>query len=155
MIEESLRFVAIAFDMLINDYESTKQKRFGRSPFFFGGLRRLPKGTEISNRHSGIPINTSLNIKALEDFVDEVSESLKPMQNAFKLISLGIDYRKYVKFSLYIPLIYTMADGSYTTAQRDWGSRGLPKIEDVSFCVNFVIESAIALQEFDFAIEHD
>jgi len=35
------------------------------------------------------------------------------------------------------------------------GSKGIPIKEDVQFCIDFVIESAITLQEFDFTIEKE
>ncbi|KAF5426223.1 hypothetical protein C5S39_15140 [Candidatus Methanophagaceae archaeon] len=30
---------------------------------------------------------------------------------------------------------------------------GIPTIEDVQFCIDFVIESAVTIQEFDFSVE--
>jgi hypothetical protein len=31
-------------------------------------------------------------------------------------------------------------------------SVGVPTVDNVNFCINFVIESALALQEFDFEV---
>jgi hypothetical protein len=166
MIKIALADVAIAFKLLIGEYESTKTRRFGLSPFFPGKSFQHINGKDIFregynntffNSVSDIGKHTldkSVNVKKLVDFIDSVSESMESIQNTLKLISLGIDYRKYVKFRLYIPaILWSM--GEPIIQERDWGSRGLPKIEDVSFCINFVIEFAIALQEFDFVIERD
>ena len=166
MIEKALANVAIAFDLLIGEYESTKTRRFGLSPFFSGKSFRYIRGKDIFRRgynnrvfdssssvgkHS---LDKSFDVEKLVDFIDSVSESMESIQDTLKLVSLGIDYRKYVKFRLYTPPFSWTLDGPIIQ-KRDWGSRGLPTVEDVSFCINFVIESAIALQEFDFAIEHD
>ena len=74
-----------------------------------------------------------------------------------KILSLSIDYRRYVKFKLLTPLVprIPIGDGSfaYHISRMERGSRGLPTNEDIQFCINFVIESAITLQEFDFSIE--
>jgi len=166
MIEKALAYVAIAFNLLIGEYESTKTRRFGLSPFFSGKSFRDIRGKDIFRRgynnvfyssssvgkHS---LDESFDVEKLVDFMDTVSESMESIQYTLKLVSLGIDYRKYVKFRLYIPTFSWTLDGGPIIQKRNWGSRGLPTVEDVSFCINFIIESAIALQEFDFAIEHD
>jgi hypothetical protein len=46
-------------------------------------------------------------------------------------------------------------DGTYDIHRVERGSKGIPSIEDVQFCIDFVIESAITLQEFDFNVEED
>lgn len=144
-IEESLDKVALAFAQLIDDYESRKMGRFGRSPFFFG-----ESFTFLSSFHMGVDRTQAVK---LAEFIDKVKESIKVLQDAVKILSLGIDYRKYVKFRLFTPRLLRMANGNYHIARIQYGSKGTPTAEDVQFCIDFVIESSITLQEFDFSIE--
>jgi hypothetical protein len=133
-IEESLDKVAIAFAQLIDDYENRKRGQFGRSPFFFGeSLTRW--------EHS-----------SFQD-VDEVIKSIEALQDAVKIISLRIDYRRYAKFRLLTPNIVRSMDGTYIVFKMPHGSKATPTVEDFQFCIDFVIESSITLTEFDFSIE--
>ena len=144
-IEESLDKVALAFTQLINDYESRKRGHFGRSPFFFGESL-----TFLSSFHMGIDRS---QVGELADFIDKIKESVEALQDAVKILSLGVDYRRYAKFRLLTPRIYRSLDGNYHVSRVQWGEKGVPSVEDVQFCIDFVIESAVILQEFDFNIE--
>jgi hypothetical protein len=144
-IEDSLDKVALAFTQLIDDYESRKRGRFGRSPFFFG--KSL---TFLSSFHMGIDRS---QIGKLADFIDKVKESVEALQDAVKILSLGVDYRRYVKFRLLTPHIDRALAGNYLISRGSWGEKGIPSVEDVQFCIDFVIESAVTLQEFDFNIK--
>lgn len=144
-IEESLDKVALAFAQLIDDYESRKRGQLGRSPFFFGESL-----TFLSSFFMGIDRR---QVGKLADFIDKVKESVEALQNAVKILSLGIDYRRYSKFRLLTPSISRTIDGTYHIHRIQYGSKGIPTVEDVQFCIDFVIESSITLAEFDFSTE--
>jgi len=138
-IEDSLDKVALAFAFLIDDYESRKIGDFGRSPFFFGEKMHFLS-------------SFFMDIKGkLGDFVDRTKESIEALQEAVKILSLGLDYRRYSGFKLLTPHV-DRTIGGYGIVRRTRGSMGTPTVEDVNFCKNFVIESALALQEFDFEV---
>jgi len=140
-IEDALDKVALSFAQLIDDYENRKRDELGRSPFFFG--RSL---TFLSSFH--------MDIKGrLGDFVDSIGESVEALREGVKILSLGLDYRRYVKFRLLTPHIERFIGGKYNVVRVDRGQKGKPTTEDVQFCIDFVIESATALQEFDFEIK--
>ena len=133
-IEESLGKVAIAFTQLIDDYESRKKGQFERSPFFFG--------ESLTFLHD-----------SFED-VNKVIKSIEALQDAVKILSLGIDYRRYASFRLLTPNVSRRSlDGIYTIFGIPHGSKAIPTVEDVQFCIDFVIESSITLAEFDFSVE--
>jgi hypothetical protein len=144
-VEESLDKVALAFEQLIDDYERRKIDQFGRFPFFIGEDLTFLDSFSIGIDRS--------QLGKISDFIDKVKESVEALQKAVKILSLGIDYRKYVKFRLFTPRIYRTLDGTYHIQRIQYGSKGIPSVEDAQFCIDFVIESAIALQEFDFSIE--
>jgi hypothetical protein len=144
-IEESLDKVALAFEQLIDDYERRKIDQFGRSPFFFG-----EDLTFLDSFFIGIDRS---QLGKLADFIDKAKESIEALQKVVKILSLGIDYRRYVKFRLFTPNVARIIGGNYHVLRVQWGKRGVPSVEDVRFCIDFVIESAVILQEFDFNIE--
>ena len=140
-IEDSLDKVALAFAQLIDDYESKKRDEFGRSPFFFGESL-----TFLSSFFMDIRGN-------LGEFIDKVKEAIEALQDSVKILSLGLEYRRYAKFQLFTPIVLRMTGGKYEIQRIERGSKGTPSAEDVQFCIDFVVESAIALQEFDFEVE--
>ena len=144
-IEEALDKVAVAFAQLIDDYVSRKPGRlfFGESTTFLSSsLSSSLNGLESSNRE-----------RMLARFIKEIIESIEALQGAVKILSLGIEYHKYVKFGLLTPEVWRRGEGDYDIIRVPRGSKGIPTAQEVRFCINFVIEAAITLQEFDFNVE--
>jgi hypothetical protein len=140
MAEDALDKIAIAFAQLIDDYENRKRTRFGRSPFFFGESLTFESSFIMGIRDH-----------KFAGFVDKVRDSLEAMQSAMKILSLGLDYRRYVKFRLLTPHLIKVPYGDYHISR---GRQDEPRsIEECHFCYDFVIESAIHLQDFDFEVE--
>jgi len=138
-LENSLDFAALGFFQLIDDYEKRKTNKFGRSPFFFGESMTLLTGNRI----------VGSDFSDIRDFIDKTNKSIESIRETLKILSLGIDYRKYIKFRLLTPRIdIRMGPPRIQRIDRDFSL----KIEYVQFCIDFVIESAIILQEFDFDI---
>jgi len=69
------------------------------------------------------------------------------------MIILNLDSKKYIKFRVLTPIIRRKANGQYypiwTLKRSDEGFN-----DDFNFCMSFVIESALRLQEFDFEIDN-
>jgi len=140
-IEDAIGKTAVAFVQLVDDYEDRKRTQYGRSPFFFGESTAF-LGSAFSQ------------LRPLEDFADKVGRSIEEIQNALKLLSLGLDYRRYAKFRLLTPFAYRRYDGSYEIrpAGQDVSRQADYRFNDEwDFCFNFVIEVALHLQEFDFS----
>jgi hypothetical protein len=69
------------------------------------------------------------------------------MEQALSMVALGIDYRKYAKFKILTPVCTRLPGGKYVlqlTGQKIWSR------ENCEFLINFVLECALRLQEFDF-----
>lgn len=140
-IEQSLQKIALSFDMIIEDYENRKQTIFGRSPFFFGKSMALESSLFLG-----------IKDHKLRRFIDITKESIEAIQQAMKVLSLGIDYRQFTKFKLLTPTMIKPLGGGIIFAPIR--SHSLTE-EDCRFCYDFVIESAIRLQDFDYNIsEH-
>lgn len=141
LIDEPLQNIALSFEYLISDYEESKRDRFRRSPFFFG---------ESMNFLSSFHLGLSSEDGKIKDFVDKVIESIEAIQKAIKILSFGIDYKKYVKYKSIVPSAQFTINGTpHFSTHREIS---LSK-EDLEFCINFIVESALKLQEFDFELK--
>lgn len=142
-LKSALCNIAIAFAEIINDYEDRKRGQYGDSPFFFGHDLTFQNSFFMGLDRAGLP-------QRLGEFADRVKESIDMMQDAIRMLALGLDYRRYSRFQLHAPYVTRMPSGSYHV-QRD--SRGsIAKKEDVRFCIDFVIETAVHLREFDYDV---
>lgn len=142
-LDPALDDVAIAFDHMLYDYEERKRGAFRRSPFFFGRDLAFQNSFfmglhEFDNR--------------MAQFVDRVKDSIESMQSAIKVLALGLDYRRYSKFMLHTPNVGRMPSGEYQVRPK-WPQPATPPTkDDVQFCIDFVVETAIHLNEFDYDV---
>jgi hypothetical protein len=142
--EDCIENAAYAFDELLHTYESNKT-HWGTSPFFFG-----KSTTFLSSFSLGISRHDK-NLGKLSGFIDTVTESIEALQKAAKITSFGIDYKEYVKFKILTPIIHRFIGGDKKNAQI-MGSKKWTR-ENCQFCIDFVIDSALRLQQFDFTVE--
>lgn len=136
-LQGAINEIGIAFKLMIDDYMKRKTTNSGQSPFFFGESMRYQIGNS--------PI---MKDKDLNRFVEKTMLSIDSIQESLKILSLGMDFRRYVKFDYITPFVTQVLSGKYVI---DIDPRqNPPTIEDCEFCLNFVIDSALKLQEFDF-----
>jgi hypothetical protein len=134
-IEQALSQCSLAFHQLVDDYENRKRSRFGVSPFLSDEIDRFGK--------------QALGDPMFGDFIRDLHSALDSLQQSIKIFALGIDYRKYMKFKMLTPVATRMVSGEYRVS---W-ERGIKPVfsrEHAEFCVNFVLETALILQQFDF-----
>jgi hypothetical protein len=139
-MEDGLAAIAIAFDALLHEYEKPKSK-WGVSPFSFGPDFGFP-----AMAFTGKPADP-VTFK----YVELLAQAVGALQVVCKLLSLGIDYRRYSRFRLHMPSVMRMMDESYTVT-FPYPLTTITNGEDFDFCFNFVIETALALSEFDFEL---
>lgn len=136
--DNSIEYSAIAYAELIHLYESNKSHYSGYSPFYFGQELRW---------YSSFLMD--VEDRKMAEFVDRVRESMDSMRDAIKVISLGIDYRRFAKFKLLTPVIHRMPNGKYhgqIMGSKKWTE------STCQYCIDFVIEVALKLQDFNFDI---
>ena len=137
--KKSLEYISIAFHVLLKNYEESK-KVYRRSPFDIGGnlLFINTLSWDFNNRE-----------------ISDIGSVLKVIQKVLKIILLNLDYRKFIKFRLLTPDDVYNGKGFYDKYSINWfggWDKAEFKKEDVEYCINFVIDSALKLQEFDFEI---
>jgi hypothetical protein len=138
-LEEALTKITIAFHQVLNDFETTKHAALGKSPFFFGTSFSSIRVDDI------VPQD-----RKLARFLEKLSDSVQSMQSAIKILSLGLDYRNYVIFRSLAPSVAQSMSGIFRSTRFP---RKIPlSIEECRFCFDFVIDSALRLQQADFAL---
>jgi len=143
-----LEYVASAFIILISVYEEKATGNY-KSPFFFGDNFNFHNSFFMGlSRHDSLD-----EFRKLGEFVDKAGEAIEQMQRAIKMISLGIDYRKYVKFNYLTPHATLLRNGEVICEMPQSKLKDLYSNEELEFLVNFVIESALKLQEFEIDYE--
>ena len=142
-LEEAFYKAAIAFNQLINDY---KIKRVWNRGFYGSSLTESISFFRDFNSKAD---QNNIKFNDLSNFAHQMEKSIEYVDTALTIISLGINYRKYDKFTFLTPKINKRLERRFPVKI---GEDNLNK-EDVQFCIDFVIESAIAIQEFDFDIK--
>lgn len=129
----AIQDIAASLELLIHEYEQKTRPKFDSSPFSFG-----PDLTFETSFFMGVE-------GKMKDFVDKVNESVSAMQKAIKIISFGFDYRKFSKFQSRTPRAFVIEDRVVLTKPPIQAT-----LEDCKFCLDYVIECAIKLQDFDY-----
>lgn len=139
--------IALAFAEMIADYENRKRDQYRCSPFNFGSSM-----TFLNSFHMGFNGGSlSSPERQLGEFIDKVKESIEAMKDAIKVLALGIDYRKYSRFKMLTPHLTHNIGGDWIVRRR-FEEADKPSEEDARFCLDFTIESALALAEFDYTV---
>ncbi|GHU01752.1 hypothetical protein FACS1894147_02200 [Spirochaetia bacterium] len=135
--KNALSEITFAFWEMIEEYEDSKKYFYGKSPFSFGKDMTFFMPLFWKEKQDQQLLDV---INSLKDYIDS-------MQSLIKIISLGFDYKKFAKFNLLTPNYFrTMAGGEL---QERW-DMGIPAFDDVNWCLNYVIECCIILQNFDY-----
>jgi len=86
--------------------------------------------------------------------LNSLKKTVKRIQEVLKIIILNLNYRKYLKFRLLTPDNVIFAKNVRFKTMWFAGRDKMDfKKDDIEYCIEFVIESALKLQEFDFEID--
>ena len=135
---------ALAFEYLLKDFESSKTISGGRSPYALTKERQVD-ASEISLDNYG-PIS---------NYIDVTNDNIAELEKNLKIFAFGINYNKYAHFKFLIPVNVHWA-GNHYEPNLEFIYKPL-KLNSghIEFCKNFIIESALKLQQFDFEIPDD
>jgi len=134
-IEESLVETKFAFHELMRNCEDIPiiDQRFMRSYNHYDWRR-----SGLKDAHK------------IDSYFRELNNSIKSLHDTIRNIILGINYKKYLKFNLLTPHITYALDGTPHYYGGWWEPRDFPTIDEVKFCIDFVIEVAVVLQGSEF-----
>lgn len=128
-LNEAQTNLAIAFKMLVDEFESENVADNGRSIFNFGRSYRLVDDFPSRN-------------------MDILKENVSILRNIVEMLALGIDTKKYARFRSLTPDVNFYSDGTYHTQPNPFSPKRVITLADYQFCFDFLIESAIKLQDF-------
>lgn len=85
--------------------------------------------------------------KTLSQFVDAVRDMILSMDEKLNILVLGLDYKRYAKFRRLTPEVVMLPDGTYRPLPR--ARKKSLTADDCEFCYDFVVETALRIQEMD------
>ncbi|WP_405290871.1 hypothetical protein [Methanobrevibacter sp.] len=136
--------LALAFAYLLKDFESTKNIPLSRSPY------QLTKKRQLRASETGFD-----EIKPIKDYIETTNDNIESLEENLKIIAFGIDYNKYAQFKFLVPVnIYWILSSDEPRRTLRYEPIELDN-NQIEFCKNFIIESALKLQQFDFKIPED
>lgn len=139
--------LAIAFSEILSDYETSPATGTRRSPFNFGENLSMYGDSIMALRDRHSPLGDKF-----PRYINILEKSIGEMQRAIKILALGIDYRRYIKYRSLAPHVSRSMDGTYRTS-RIHGSKNIQITKaDAQYCFDFIVDMAIAFQEFDYRV---
>mgnify|MGYP001172913798 CR=1 FL=1 len=136
---DALDKIALSFAQLIDNFYDKNTTHYPYYPF--GESMTFLSGSNMGIRN-----------REFDEFVKKVTSSIEALQNAMKVISLGLDYQRYVKFQrMTPPVVRIMGDVPYQVLHGNQDKP--PSLERCRFCYDFVVSSAIHVQNLDFEVE--
>lgn len=135
-----------ACDLLLRprgpDYGSPSPLRFGKD-IPWHGSDRVKKGLKPPGSVRGIDIHAT-DRKYLADHIGALTETVKALQAAARVTTLGIDYAAYQRFVRLTPVHADMING----VRRYQAPKGYAPTEpDVEFCYQFVVSVSLRLTQ--------
>lgn len=140
--DESLTNSKIAFEILLYSYESNKKDHWYKN--------LLDIGQEINNKYEYLVSRSSREAEWFED----ITKTTNRMREVLNITALGIDFKRYSVFQFLTPEVYRDMSGNYNSLSfRQPSEKGLKvNRENCQFCIDFVLDCSIKLQEFDFDV---
>lgn len=143
---DSLVNSKIAFLELLSTYESSKYLGVSSSI--------INIGDKVGNEYQKLIGNDD---KLGRRWFKTISDTTNNLRDILKITALGIDYRKYTFFNIVTPetSVYCTKDGMeyHSISKEYFETRHNVRAQDCQFCIDFVIDSSIKLQEFDYDIK--
>jgi hypothetical protein len=130
---QAINWIAISYQQLINAY-------YKKNSGPFGSIYDFRFGSGLKNFNLG---SRDQNIAYVGQAIDEIGKRLETVGDIIKIILCGIDYKKYASFLAITPSVSQTMDKKYHTTPRYTSP---PTKEQCKFCMDFVIESALHLQ---------
>lgn len=135
---EALALLSEAVQDLLIDYRFSKRTAVTSTAYDIGQLLRF-------GMHRTTWIDPTWD-RAFFALVDTVQE----MQDAMRVLAMGVDYQRYARFQMLVPLVVHSSDDRRKVYPQEGLQVG---DEEYQFCKQFVIETALHLAETDFDLD--
>lgn len=138
---ESLKNISISFAKVLTEYEKKLFYKYGSFNNVFS-----------KNFHSYQHFYTGNEVS-----IGELQNKINLITDALLIFSLGIDYNKYIKFTVISFYVYQTRGGGCHVEPREAIESKLGRTieelyseDDIKFCLDFVIESSLLIYSKDF-----
>jgi hypothetical protein len=135
---EALALLSEAVQCLLLDYRFSKRTGATSTAYDIGRLPRFGM-----HRTTWIDPAWDEAFFALIDTVDQ-------MQDAMRVIAMGVDYQRYARFRMLVPVVWHRSGGRREVHPQEGLQVGH---KEYQFCKQFVIETALHLAETDFHLD--
>lgn len=135
--KEAAQEVAVAYEKLIDTYMSDAASSHSRFAYSFGESMQFMSASQLGLRGEGL--------HRVGDFIDATGESIRALQDAVRILALGFNYKKYIKFRSRLPVVMRTAMSRNYISQ--WMREAEIDLEYIDYCIMFVVECAIRLDE--------
>lgn len=144
-VRAAIMKLRMAFDQVIDDYQNN-------TGFGIRQLRRigsLSPAKYTLTYESGIKDPNARKVlgKVIKE-TELVRTQLRTLQEATNIVALGLDYQRYTRFSEATRFVKKNARGGYIDVMGDYPQETPPSIEDCRVCFDFILDSALRIQEF-------
>jgi hypothetical protein len=145
--DDAIGEIAYALHRLLNDHEARlRESRWAR-----GGKRALrldavflpPSLSGTMNVFGGFP--TKSEGGDLSRFAQDVSDRIRELQQGVGVLGLGLDFERWQRFMRLTPTVLELQPGQLN--RTGWHGDTPPTLDECRFCYDFVIDSALRLQE--------
>lgn len=110
----------------------------------FGGVNLKISEKLPSMRLSDFGIKNVRDTQKVDSFLNKLKKSIESITDAMKCNVLGIDYQRYVKFRKIAPHIAFSISGK----PHIYLDRINTSLDEIKYCIDFVIESALSIQDY-------
>lgn len=142
---ECLKYSAYAFTTLIDEYE------FGKSEYLDS---IFDIGTEINRDYQKLTTSDSEGA----NWFKRVTETTNKMRDVLKMMSYGVDYKRYLYFKMITPQVYKYASSKkygveFECMPKEYFVKSAIMTEKTcQDSINFVIDTALEFQDFNFQL---
>lgn len=132
--------IALAFADLMLDYRRSAIAQGHRRLFYLGHSVHTLYSSDINNNHQ------------LAEFTREVVASIEELRESMGILSVGLDYQQYAKFKFLTPYTMRNSGEEHHTVFSPTEEEQAPSLDHCQFCFNFVVSSAIHIQNTDLKV---
>lgn len=144
--DNAAKDISMSFEKLLRDYLRQKVgiNYFIEEETLIGSTHKPVFSHRLDIRNT--PGDLYQKIQDLDNYCKYLEQQDKIIKETIKIITLGIDYKKYLKFRKFIPRVLWYLGGGNSFINLN-SENSVYNKEDLEFCIDFVIESAIKIQE--------
>ena len=142
--DNALKKITKAFEQLKNDFSKNFPLNFHGEHFFTSRMKNLIQPYQYNLDSEIIRSLNDTNQKIFKH-IDDLNNSMTNIENIVLLLSMVVNYKKYIKFDYITPTIYQTLNGNYHFQVGPNYEKDV-NIKNVQYCFDFVLESAITLQ---------